>query len=759
MSTDSAYDLSTVRRATGGLPERPDTNVLGLASLVWRHRWLLVVVTAVGAAVGVLSGRLVETKYTASALLVLDPHEARVLNMKAVAQEFAGDAPSIETQVEVLTSRMLAERVIGDLGLAADPELRGTSASGGEWAGHVGGKLAGLAEQLSPWVTSFAGERDAGTPRAAPSPATARVDPAAAASEVVLEAFQKNLRILQQGDSYVIKVSFTSSDPAKAARIANRVSDQFVAYQVESKSAVTRTASDWLARRIAELRQELQVSAEAEQAFRAQNGLFVANGVDVPDQELAQVAQSGVAARAEAAERAAKVAMVERLQARDGRIAAIPEVINSPLILALRAQETDLLREKAELQATYGDKHPRLQLINQQLAMIGEKTRREIDRIVDNLRIEAQASAERQASIERDMQRIETAMTTKRQAEVHLAELRREGDATRQIYEQLLQRYKETREQQELIEPDVKVLSVAEPPQRPSSPGSVFFGAIGFTASALLTSLFVLVREIADTTLRGAGDVERHLGVPCLGLVPVLRGKARRGRAHRWLLLRPRSSYASAVQSLAAVLRSGPTPPRVLLVTSSLPEEGKTTLAVSLAVCVAQTGARVLLVDGDLRHPGVHREFGLRPRLGIVEFVRGEAGLEDAAVREQAAGLDVLPVAGIAANPGTLVDGPDFPERLRRLRERYDLVVVDSAPVLGMPESRLLAAMADQVVLAVRWGSTGRNTAKHTVRELADAGARLAGAVLTRVDVKRHARDGYGDATLSYTKYGRYYSS
>ena len=140
MSTDSAYDLSTVRRATGGLPERPDTNVLGLASLVWRHRWLLVVVTAVGAAVGVLSGRLVETKYTASALLVLDPHEARVLNMKAVAQEFAGDAPSIETQVEVLTSRMLAERVIGDLGLAADPELRGTSASGGEWAGHVGEK-------------------------------------------------------------------------------------------------------------------------------------------------------------------------------------------------------------------------------------------------------------------------------------------------------------------------------------------------------------------------------------------------------------------------------------------------------------------------------------------------------------------------------------------------------------------------------------------------------------------------------------------
>ena len=766
MSTDSAHYLSTMGRAEDTLPQRADANVLGLVSLFWRHRWLLVAGTVAGVAVGVLASRLLEPRYTASALLMLDPHEARVLNMKAVAQEFAGDTPSIETQIEVLTSRMLAERVIGDLGLAADPEFNPPPAMAGEWADYARKSLAALTEQFSPWVTSLAEARGAGEGGAeggrAMPPADAAAVPAkdpAATSEAVLEAFQNHLRVLQQGDSYVIKVSFAASDPVKAARIANHVSDQFVAYQTQSKSVATRTASDWLARRIAELRQELQTSAAAEQAFRAQNGIIVANGIDVPDQELAQVAQSAVTARADAAAKAAKVTMVEKLQAHDGRIAAIPEVINSPLILALRAQETDLLRQEAELRATFGDRHPRMQLISQQLAMVGEKTRREIDRIVDNLRIEAQAAAERQASIEQDVQRIKATMTTKRQAEVRLAELQRESEATRQIYEQLLQRYKETREQQELIEPDVKVLSAAEPPHQPSSPGLVFFGALGFTASALLTSLFVLVRELADTTLRGAGDVERHLGLPRLGLVPALRGKARRGRAYRWLLLRPRSSYASAIQSLAAGLRFGPTPPRVLLVTSSLPEEGKTTLAVSLAISMAQMGARVLLVDGDFRHPGIHRELGLRPRLGVVELVQGEAELEEAVARERAVGLDVLPMAKIAVNPGALINGRDFPERLRELRERYDLIVIDSAPVLGMPESRLLATMADQVVLAVRWGSTGRNTAKHTVRELLDTGARIAGVVLTRVNVRQHARAGYGDAALSYTKYGRYYSS
>lgn len=761
MSTDSAHYLSIMGRAEDNLPQRADANVLGLVSLFWRHRWLLVAGTVLGVAAGVLASRLLEPKYTASTLLMLDPHEARVLNMKAVAQEFAGDTPSIETQIEVLTSRMLAERVIGDLDLTADPEFNPPPSMEGEWAGYARKRLAALTEQLSPWVTSLAGETGAGEDGMAP-PADSAAAPArspAAVAEAVLETFQNHLRVLQQGDSYVIKVSFASTDPLKAARIANRVSDQFVAYQTQSKSVVTRTASDWLARRIAELRQELQASAAAEQAFRAQNGIIVANGIDVPDQELAQVAQSAVTARADAAAKAAKVTMIEKLQVHDGRIAAIPEVINSPLILALRAQETDLLRQEAELRATFGDKHPRMQLISQQLAMVGEKTRREIDRIVDNLRIEAQAAAERQASIEQDVQRIEATMGTKRQAEVRLAELQRESEATRQIYEQLLQRYKETREQQELIEPDVKVLSAAEPPHLPSSPGLVFFGALGFTASALLTSLFVLVRELADTTLRGAGDVERHLGLPRLGLVPALHGKARRGRAYRWLLHRPRSSYASAIQSLAAALRSGPTPPRMLLVTSSLPEEGKTTLAVSLAVSMAQMGAKVLLVDGDFRHPGVHREIGLRPRLGVVELAQGEAGLEEAVAHERSVGLDVLPMAKIAANPGALINGRDFPERLRELRERYDLVIVDSAPVLGMPESRLLAAMADQVVLAVRWGSTGRNTAKHTVRELLDSGARIAGVVLTRVNVKQHARAGYGDAALSYTKYGRYYSS
>ena len=423
-------------------------------------------------------------------------------------------------------------------------------------------------------------------------------------------------------------------------------------------------------------------------------------------------------------------------------------------------QEADFLRQEAELNATFGARHPRMKLIAREKATIGEKTNREIDRILENLRVDLQMAAARQASLERDVERIKTVIAQKRQAEVRLGELRRESDAIGRIYQQVLERYKETREQQEIVEPDIKLLSGAVPPQRPAIPEAVLFGAIGFTSSVLLTSLFVLLREMADTTFRSGGEIEYHLRVLRLGLVPTVRG-CRRGRPHHWLLTRPRSAYAASLHLLLRSLRTpGSTAaPKLLLFTSSLPEEGKTTLAVCLAVCAAQTGRKVLLVDADFRHPSVQRELQLRPRQGLAEYVQGEVALEDAVTQIPDLGIDVLPMVCWATNPAAAVESSIFAERLLQLKISYDLVVIDSAPVLGNPETQVLATLADQVVFVVRWSSTTRNTAKHAIRDLVSAGAPIAGAVLTRVNIKRQAQYGYGDAALSFSKYSSYYGN
>ena len=468
MKAEGIFD-STARRLVNELPERADTNAFGLVSLFWRRRWLLLTSTIVGTGLAVLAGMSMEPTYTASTMLMLNPHEARVLEITAVAEQFSVDTPSIETQLEVLNSRMLAKEVIKDFGLMEDSELNDDTAPNIWWASYVGAMLTDLMAYFWPSVTSFAHKHDeAGVATVLPSGMTS-VPPDS--SEETLKAFQQRLRIRQQGESYVIKVSFTSTDPIKAAQIANGVADRFINYQLNSKRLVTCKASEWLGLRLADLRQELQAGAQAAQTFSARNGIITANGIDIPDQELAEVAQSVVAARVDAAVKVAKVKMVEKLQADRGHIAAIPEVINSPLILMLRTQETELLRQEAELSAAYGNKHPKMQLIRQEKAIVGEKTSREIDRIMDNLRIEAQAAAARQASLERDMERFKATMAEKRHAEVQLADLQRESEATRQIYQQLLQRHKETLEQQDLVEPNVRVLSVAEPPAPAVDPG------------------------------------------------------------------------------------------------------------------------------------------------------------------------------------------------------------------------------------------------------------------------------------------------
>jgi capsular exopolysaccharide synthesis family protein len=395
--------------------------------------------------------------------------------------------------------------------------------------------------------------------------------------------------------------------------------------------------------------------------------------------------------------------------------------------------------------------------VSQELASIRQKIRSEIERIVAELKVEAQTAAARQASVERDVDRLRSAIEQRGQAEVHLGELQREIDADRQIYQEMLKRYRETREQQEIVDSDFKVLARAVPPLKPTSPGPVLFGAVGFTSSLLLLLTSVVLRELTDKSVRGTGDVERHLGVTRIGLVPRLRKGWRGRRPHRYLLARPRSTYAAALQSVLGSLRSGGTLPKLLVVTSSLPGEGKTTFAVSLAVCAAQIGKRVLLVDGDFRHPSIQRELGLLPQQGLVEYALGEIDLSQAVEKDPTSGLDVLPIGRRHALPIPLIDNAALSGRLQTLKMRYDLVIVDSAPVLGIPETLLLSAQADLVVFVVRWGSTVRNSAKRALEDLAGAGACVAGAVLTRVDVRRHAAYGYGDAALSYSKYSHYY--
>jgi capsular exopolysaccharide synthesis family protein len=279
---------------------------------------------------------------------------------------------------------------------------------------------------------------------------------------------------------------------------------------------------------------------------------------------------------------------------------------------------------------------------------------------------------------------------------------------------------------------------------------------VGFTSSLVLGSILALVLEQLDNTLRTGRQVEELLGLRSLGLVPRVAG----ARVHAHMIRRPQSAYAEAVHALhTQVCRAAAhrPPPSVILLTSALPGEGKTSLAASLAVFAVQLGRRTLLVDLDFRRPAVARQFGVTPEADVLAVLAGAAALEDAVVRDPDSGVDLLAAGDDHGNPITLLTSKRLTTMLRDARERYQCVIIDTPPVLGLPDVKALAPAADAIVVVVQWDRTRRDAVAAALNQLADVAAEVSGVVLNQVDLKKHASYAYGDAAQYYLEYGSRY--
>lgn len=740
-----------------GLPsDGRNENAVDLANLldVLRRRFILILSTVIlgTGAIAFLSYSFTPV-YTASSEVLLEAPKTKVVNVESVLQDTTQDITSlIETRIKYIESRSFAREIMQTLGLLNDPEFNKTIDSGVE-PGLIASTMSSLFGEASVSV-SAAASTVTGFESQEETPAEKAI------VELAIEKWQDGLDVKQSGASLVVEIEYTSVSPEKSALIANMVAEAYVNNQLTSQQTATSHAANWLNKRIADLRQKLVDSEKAIEDYRRDNQLFNSKGV--MDQRLASLNQQLSEVQAQHAQKVAELDQLKRrYDAREGGLEAIANIVQSPIIVTLRQLEAELLRQRAQLAEEFGPKHPKRIELDLELANITDKVRVEIGHIIDSVESEIRLIEVRENKIKDDLAKAQELSLESNRSEVQLAFLQRDVDANRELYTAFLGRYKELGQQEDLLKSNASIISTAAIPDEPSFPRPKLMIIAGFVGSMVIGSILALFRDMLDRGLKSPRQIENLFGVPVLGMVPKVSLPNRHKRMHEYLLERPNSVYAEAISTVEIALRLGnDDKTKVILVTSSLPDEGKTTLAYSLATSLARSKKSTILVDLDLRNPSVFKQMSMpQGKAGLIDLMCHQAIIGD--VIQQAVdspNLDVIANAAPAHNATDIVSSPMLGTLISELRRDYEYVVLDSAPLVGIVDTRLIAPLADTALLTIRWGKTQDDAVETALRTLRSSNVKSINTVLTQVNMTKMQRMHYGDAAGKYhKKYKKYY--
>lgn len=700
-----------------------------------RRKWVILGTMLVVNGLALAMLVLVPPRYTATATLLIEAQG-----------EVSGDAGTaadpalVQTQINLLRSPSIAAAVIAGIGLEGDPELAPPAS-----------RVVQLRRLLAP--LPYVGSLAEWLPTEPPAPESL------APVQAMVPGFLRRLAVSRQPESRVVSVSFESGDREKAARVVNAVVEEYLNSRLAARRLLLDSTLGWVSTRVEELERELHRAEARLTDYMTEHGL-ARIGPSLPDGgEPPSLRREMAAARAERAVREARLAQLQGLQARGETLAALPEVGGSVIIQNLQQQAALLRGREAQAASTFGTNHPALRELRAEREAIDRRIAAETGNIVRSIVEDAGRARTREREMEQLLgESVQRDMASERAA-VRLAELTRAVEAKSTQHRAQLLRLEELQERRELARPGAELVSAATVPQERDFPKPAILLGGGFLGSLVLGLGLAALREQQDSRLRATHQVEQALGLRNLALVPRVHARGP-GALHRYVTEKPRSAYSEAIRALALGLDRllATAPSKVLLVTSALPGEGKTTLAVSLATAMAQRGRRTVIVELDLRRPSVARQLGLGRHASVVEFIEGRSSLDEVV---QATGrkhrLDVIAVHREAENPGQLLDSPRLLTLIQLLRQRYDYIVLDAPPSLGIGDVAAIAPAADAALFVARWGSTSSAAARLGVSALVNAGVTVVGCALTQVDLARHARYGYEDAGEYYASYRRYY--
>ncbi|MBI1359049.1 MAG: polysaccharide biosynthesis tyrosine autokinase [Alphaproteobacteria bacterium] len=700
------------------------------------------------AAVAVFTFQLTP-RYTATASVIVATPKQKVVDISAVLQGLPADTATVDTEAEVLKSRSLIAKVVKRLDLIHNPEFNPAVAEPSPMQKRI--------KAIKGFIKSLVGIHKAEAKPVANAAAEK------ATLDGVINAVLGRISINRRGPTYVIEISATSENPQMAADLANTIADVYLNNQLDTKFQATRRAQEWLDSRVSELREEVSNAESKVEARRVQLGALAAGGTTLLEQAVRDLnAQLSVAQGDYSTERA----KLDNLntQLKEGKsIDAIPEALASASILELRKQAADIARKKADLQAKYFDTHPDVVRIKSEEEDVKRQIAAELQRLVSSLEQNVTIAKVRVDTLQRRLDSAKAELAQSNRGSVELNDLERDAEASRQLYKEFLDRFKQTNELEGITDADALINSEAPVPGSPSFPRTSLNLALGAMLGLALAAFVGLITELLDNYLSSPEEVERVAGAPYIGQVPLLPATGNFTKAKikpaEYLLEKPHSGFAEAFRNLRASIMFADIDKaaKTVAVVSSMPDEGKTSMTYCLGRMAAMSGTKTIVIDGDIRRRQLTEISGAPAEVGLLEYLFGETRLADAITVDEKTGLHILPLTDRKHTPRDVFGSRAFDALLNMLQQTYDLIIIDTGPILLLAETRVVTRKVDQVVVCARWRKTNRGILRETMKILRDFNANVAGVVLTFVDQRKRAH--YAYAAANYKAYAQYYKN
>jgi capsular exopolysaccharide synthesis family protein len=579
-------------------------------------------------------------------------------------------------------------------------------------------------------------------------------------------AFRSRLGIEPVAGTRLVNLRFTAYDPEVAKSAVNALAEAYIEQALEYRYTTSSEATGWLSARVGEQKQKVEEAERALQAYREREGLVnIEERQSLVDQKLSALTAAVVNARTE---RITKETLFNQMRLlSSAQLESFPAVMASPVIQGLKGQVVELQRDQARLADTYGEKHPEMVRVRSQLRATEEKLRSESQNVVKSIENDYLTARQQEVNLQASLDGIKREALEINRKAIEFGVLKREVEGNQQLIRELTSRTKETSLESELKSTNIRINERAEKGVLIAPRMSHNF-ALGLLIGLGLGIGLTLLFEHLDNTLKTPEDVKQYLGLPFLGVVPdvTARSAGAGGPKPSPLILKnPKSAVAEAYRVLRTnlIFSSAESSGRVMLVTSANPGEGKTTTTVNVAASLAQTGARVLAVEADLRRPSMSQHFSVPKTPGLTDLIVGKAEASAAIHSTRYKGLMVLPCGYVPPNPAELLGSARMKDILRALRSHYDWVLIDTPPVLAMADTPVLCPIVDGVILVVAAEVSGRPAVQRAMDQILGVNGKITGVVLNRVDLERNAYyygQYYGEYYRSYyaegaSRYGR----